>query len=424
MISDELWHAADRTPRIMVLARFFRPGFKGGGPIASLSALLNQLGREYRWVVLTFDHDEGDREPYPGLGSDRWLRSTWGAVRYFSPGLGSLLRLGYVLRNSKSDLIYVNDFLSPRWGVWPLFLRRLGLLRGKSVLVAPRGQFSAGALGIKRWKKRIFLLVARLSGMTAGLFWHATNEAEAREIQQVAGSGARIWCASNLVGCESTRQTLANPPGGPLRLVFYSRLSPKKNLRGAVEIVGGLSFPVQFDVAGSADSRETLAEAEKLIASLPGNVSSRILGEIPPERVRSLLASYDALLLPTMGENFGHVILEALAAGCAPIISDRTPWRDLEAQGCGWVVPFDDEEGFRRVVTQLNAMNDGERGRMREAARKYALAYMDAPELVASTRKMFQDVLSGACVGRSAEPDAPLPQGALDRDGRHLRHHA
>jgi glycosyltransferase involved in cell wall biosynthesis len=38
---------------------------------------------------------------------------------------------------------------------------------------------------------------------------------------------------------------------------------------------------------------------------------------------------YDFFVLPTIGENFGYVFLEALAAGCPLITSDRTPWTTL-----------------------------------------------------------------------------------------------
>ena len=47
------------------------------------------------------------------------------------------------------------------------------------------------------------------------------------------------------------------------------------------------------------------------------------------------------MILPTHGESFGHIIVEAWAAGCPVLISDRTPWRELREQGVGWDVPLD-----------------------------------------------------------------------------------
>jgi glycosyltransferase involved in cell wall biosynthesis len=44
----------------------------------------------------------------------------------------------------------------------------------------------------------------------------------------------------------------------------------------------------------------------------------------------------DLFVLPTLNENFGLTVAEALAAG-TPVISTRgAPWSGLETRGCGW----------------------------------------------------------------------------------------
>ena len=53
------------------------------------------------------------------------------------------------------------------------------------------------------------------------------------------------------------------------------------------------------------------------------------------------LFEYHFFILPTLGENFGHVFIEALAAGCPLIISNRTPWLELEKKGIGWDIPLE-----------------------------------------------------------------------------------
>lgn len=71
-----------------------------------------------------------------------------------------------------------------------------------------------------------------------------------------------------------------------------------------------------------------------------------------------VLSNYDAFLFPTKGENYGHVIYEALAAGCVPVISDRTPWLDLEENGCGYVVPLEDQDDFIKTIKELAAIKE------------------------------------------------------------------
>jgi glycosyltransferase involved in cell wall biosynthesis len=390
-------HAKEKL-RILVLVPYYRPGFKGGGPIASLEALVAQPGGEFSWTIATADRDYGDADRYPNIPADGCLHDDNLVIHYLKPGLGRLFRVAWLLRQDDYDLLYLNDMFSPCWGVWPLWLHRLGWLKGKPALVAPRNQFSRGALGIKRFKKRLFLRVARWGGLWRGIRWQATCAEESKEIFNQAGASARMWIAPVFPNVKilSGEAEPASVTNGSLRIVFFSRISPMKNLECALSVLGGLSFPIQFDVAGPADNDAYLREVKASMAQLPGNISTTYLGPIKPQHVDAFLASYDAMLLPTRGENFGHVILEALAAGCPPIISDRTPWKDLKEKGCGWVVPLEDEDGFRQALLDLKAMAPEERQRMRAAARAYARSYIETPEVKALNLKMFREVLNQA----------------------------
>ncbi len=75
-------------------------------------------------------------------------------------------------------------------------------------------------------------------------------------------------------------------------------------------------------------------------------------GPLPPDRVAEALRANHLLFLPTRSENFGHVILEALAAGCPVLLSDRTPWRNLARAGVGWDLPLDRPELPRRAMAE------------------------------------------------------------------------
>ena len=59
------------------------------------------------------------------------------------------------------------------------------------------------------------------------------------------------------------------------------------------------------------------------------------------------LAKNDLFFFPAHGENYGHVIAEAMAAGCPVLISDQTAWRNLEEKGAGWDLPLDAPGRFR-----------------------------------------------------------------------------
>jgi glycosyltransferase involved in cell wall biosynthesis len=99
------------------------------------------------------------------------------------------------------------------------------------------------------------------------------------------------------------------------------------------------------------------------------------------------------LLLPTAGESFGYVIFEALAAGCPVLISDRTPWRDLDRSGVGWDLPLSRPDLIRARLQRCIDMDADEHRAMSHRAREFALAYIARENSTASHAATFRAVL-------------------------------
>lgn len=142
------------------------------------------------------------------------------------------------------------------------------------------------------------------------------------------------------------------------------------------------------------------------MASLPPNVRARYLGPLDYSAVAPTFARSDVFLFPTFGENFGHVIVESLAAGCPVIVSDRTPFRDLEEHGAGWVVPIEQPEGYQRALALCAAMDAHTHGRMRDAAREYARRIITDPKPIEQNRQLFRDAASVSRPPRSRSTPA------------------
>jgi len=384
----------DSRPVILALMRSYRPGYRGGGPVVSLESLIHHLWEEYDIRIVTEDRDVGDTSPYGGIELDKWQRVNEGWVRYLPVGLAHWRALVRVLRSEEHQLLYINDLLSPRWGIWPLLLRRLGLVKRCALLIAPRGQLADGALGIKWWKKRLFLWFAQLLKLFQGAAWHATNEQELGEIQRWVSNSATVKIASNL---PSALRGIAGAdsiisPNQLTRLVFFSRISPKKNLEYSLAVLQKLTFEIEYDIYGTIDDPDYWARLKERIRSLPANVKVEYKGELVPASRERTLMHYHAFLFPTLGENFGHVIFESLACGCLPIISDRTPWSDLPDHGCGWVIPLENPSGYIAAITDLHEMSIPEYSSRRNKAMEYAATYLSESRAVEKNREMFRSL--------------------------------
>jgi hypothetical protein len=80
---------------ILALVPYYRPGYKSGGPIASVEALVGQLRGYFSWVIATADRDYGDTKRYPNIPDDGrleqdgliWRRAVENLIpRLFWPG--------------------------------------------------------------------------------------------------------------------------------------------------------------------------------------------------------------------------------------------------------------------------------------------------------------------------------------------------
>lgn len=380
-------------PRILVIQDYFLPAYKGGGSLRTVVNIIDRLAGDFEFDVIARDRDQGDTEPFPDLEDD-WMRRTGCRVRYLPPNSITPRGLRRTAAESDYELIYFNSFFS-KFTVWLLTLRRLGLLPRRPVLLAPRGELAANTLALKRRKKSIYISLARWLGLYRGITWHASSENERAEILSLFDGPVEI--AADLPAAPPNPDALPAPPPkrrGELRLVFLSRLARKKNLERAIELAGRAEGDIVFDIYGTAEDPAYLAECETLIQRLPPNVRCAYRGPIPYEQVHETLAQYHVFLFPTLNENFGHVILEALLARLPLVLSDQTFWRGLEASGAGFDLPLSDDAGFDAAIRLFVEMDQDRYDEMSRDALKLAHTYLNDPRPVNDTRNIFLRGLS------------------------------
>lgn len=383
---------------ILTFVDHYLPGYKAGGPIRTLANMVDKLGDEFEFKIVTSDRDFCDMKPYPGIKIDDWNRVGKADVFYLSPRMRSLKEVKKILCVTEHDVIYLNSFFSSHFTIKPLLLRRLRLILDRPLVIAPRGEFSPGALGLKNLKKLVYIATAKALGLYKKAVWQASSNHEEVDIRQWFGNDVRIIIAPNLPPVIHSTDELS-PKGGKikgcLKIVFLSRISRMKNLNGALKMLSGLKGKVDFNIYGPMEDKTYWVECQKIIGNLPGNIAVQYCGSVKHDKVGAVMREHDILFFPTLGENFGHVILEALCAGCLLLISNQTPWRDLEAKGVGWDLPLDRPELFRDILQKCVNMNNAEYIKWSERAREYGLVVTKDDGVVEQNWKLFYHAVRG-----------------------------
>jgi len=381
-------------PTVLTFVGYYLPGHKSGGPVRTITNMVDHLGEELDFRIVTADRDFLDTAPYPDVDIDEWNRVGKAQVFYASPRSQSLVNLVRLIRGTPHDVLYLNSFFSPGFTLPPLLARRLGLIPRRPTVIAPRGEFSEGSFALKRWKKQPYKTAARALGLYRNLTWQASSEYEVKDIREAMESTAhRILVAPNLppvpdAGGGVGQQRRRNP-GDPLRVCFLSRISPEKNLEYALRVLATVRVPVEFNIVGPGQDQAYWEKCQRLIANMPEHVKVETHGGVQHAQVASVFADHDLFFLPTRGENYGHVIAEALAVGTPVLIADTTPWRELKEKGIGWDLALNDEGRFVSAIEEAATTTGEDYTDWRMRVLSYATERLGGREIIESNRRLF-----------------------------------
>lgn len=374
---------------VLVFIDWFLPGDKAGGPVRSCANLIDHLGKEFNFSVVTRDTDYTEQKPMVGIKSNAWnILPDGKRVYYISSDQLNKATIAKLLREEKYDVVYLNGIWSQPFTAWPLKeLKKLNNNIRK--VVAARGMLAPSALAIKSAKKKLFLKLANWRNYFGDVIFHATTEKESQEIKNAFGKNAEVIVAGNLprkILAKSERRK--KDPGG-LRIINVARIAPEKNTSYAIEILANIKSPVVADFYGSVYDDKYWNACKEMAKQLPPNVQLNFHGSLPSENIFTKLSDYDLMFMPTRGENFGHIILESLQAGTPVIISDQTPWKNLEAENAGWDLALNSPWDFVKMIERVAQMDEVEFSRWSDGAGKLGKKYSEDLKLIEANRKLF-----------------------------------
>jgi len=375
--------------KIISFTDYYWPGYKAGGTIRAFMNQVEYLKNEFEFFIVTSNTDYTETIPYAGIVPDQWTSiSPNVSVFYVSQAGQKIGAINRLLRERKYDLVYIHLLFGFWFSFLPLLLAKLN--HYKRIVVASHGVLGQGALGVKPFKKKVFLSLMKMTRFYKCVTFHSVTTHETDDIRKHIGKTTKIIEARELPRKISEPPVRGPKLSGKLSIVTVARIAAEKNQLYALEIIGKCrKFEIRYDLIGPIYDETYWNKCKSLIGLMPENIHINYRGSINSENIPLELQGYDIMLLPTTGENFGHTILESFMAGCPVIISDRTPWKNLAEHSTGRDIPLENPDGFREAIEYFAGLDNESFETYSRSAFIFAQKYIENPEMLAENINLF-----------------------------------
>jgi glycosyltransferase involved in cell wall biosynthesis len=206
-------------------------------------------------------------------------------------------------------------------------------------VLSPHGMLGPAALRFSRRKKRLMWWLAQRDAVESATCLHATSHQECHELRAF-GLKAPIAVIPNGIDLPSEAKVAAGKARrarSTRTLLHLGRIHPKKGIDRLIEAWALLEPQApdwQLRVVGPSEGghREALAARAAALGIARVSFEDGVFGAEKDAAYQEA----DLFVLPTLNENFGLVVAEALANGTPAICTKGAPWEGLELHGCGW----------------------------------------------------------------------------------------
>ncbi len=330
-------------------------------------------------------------EAVPVLAFDRWSPPV-SAVREFAIAPSLSRWLG---KNSRQyDLVHVHALFSCTTSLGMAHLRKHSV----PYILRTIGQLNRWSLSQSRMRKQLFLKMVDRANLQGARYLHFTSEAERQEVGDLHISTPSFVLPLGVPVMPELSygsQAVLNPKA-PTRLLFLSRLHPKKQLPVLFDALAVIKkrHPFrawQLEIAGDGDP-EYLQYLQQHCAALGLSSHVHWHGFVQGEAKKALLQQADWFLLPSASENFGIAAAEALMAGTPVLLSPGVALAtQVHAAQAGIVC----EPSVDTLAVCLEQCLEPPSVRMRLAARQLAEQQFSWASLSRRLIQHYEEVLLG-----------------------------
>ena len=358
--------------RICLVSSSFYPATFYGGPISATWGLSKKLAEKDIEVYVSTTNANG----YSRLKvkTNKFIQKEKNLfVKYYHEQLINRLSLAFIfgiLSDIKeADVVYIQYLFH-----YTVFFSLLfSIIQGKEIIICPRGSFSLFTLSNKSPFIKSLWLKLFIKPFCQSISWQASSYLEKNDIER-SFSNARVEIINDGVDFTSFQEfktydknsliaKYTNIQFKDISNIFFS-MGRLHSIKGFDVLIDAFLLFIKEDkkakliIAGDDDGVGEKLKQQIIDLKLQDSVF--LIGAIGFEDKRIILNNCDYFTLASEFESFGIVIAEALSCGKPIVLSNKTPWRNLEINKCGILVANEKNSFCNAFSRIINEKYDGD----------------------------------------------------------------
>lgn len=373
---------------------------KYGGPTYSVP--IQCIGTQKEGAKMSFVVFESSK-PY----EERLIEAGVGIIHMPNPKNKWELLMSVALRHylrrcaDKPDVLHIH-------GVWMpenLWVSKYGKTHNIPYVINPRGDTEIARINYDKIKKIKKQIAWRLYGkkiVDNAACIIATSEQE-RDSIRTLGSKVPVAIIPNGIELDAFPKEVVHNHGEKKVLLFLSRINPIKGIEYLIDawkqLDTSLTSQWELHIAGNSDPKDYIYTLNTKVDRLGLSGSIKFIGPVTGEAKMRKYQDSNLFILPTLNENFGNVVAEAMMCECPVITTKNAPWSCLTEDRCGWWIDLS-VENLKNALQEAMLLTDDERHELGKKSRECIVNRFSAPSVAKKTMKVYEWVL-----GKCEKPD-------------------
>jgi glycosyltransferase involved in cell wall biosynthesis len=383
--------------KLLHVVSSYLPAVRYGGTIVSVHGLCRALverGHDVHVYTTSVDgagdSDVPHGEPVDIDGVKVWyFRSRHLRRLYWAPDLAAALSAHV----AEFDVVHTQAIF-----LWPLWAAARAARRaGVPYVVSPRGMLERDLISNKSaLLKGLWIAAIERHNLERAAAIHVTSS---REVDEAAAFGFNLPPMREIPNGISFEAASGEvPPAidaivrGEPYVLFLGRVNWKKGLDRMISALARVPS-IRLVIAGN-DEENYRPVLDRLAARLEVTARVTYAGSVHGAGKAALLAHARLLVLPSYSENFGNVVLEAMAAGCPVIVSKDVGLADTVASSGAGLVVDGNADTLGAAISEL--LDDPAMGKaMGERGQRLAHERFSWPVVAAEMESLYRSVSQG-----------------------------